>query len=175
MRGTPVDEDWARPVYRGLARAAVRQQDAAWAAALIPKLGTAPDATLVESLYGVFDPAQLADGIERALRAEPARAAELVRLLGPGTVPWPAGLSRAVLDAVEVLARAREPVSGLDAVCRMAGLGLPVGAVVAVADLAERLATESARTGKPDAYRVRPLIQLSDILRFRHDMTEEFA
>ncbi len=174
MRDATIDDGWSRAVYRGLGRAAAAQQDPDWAAALVPKLGPR-DSDVAHSLYATLDPADLAAGLEYALGSNPGRGPDLVRLLGLCPAPWPAGLSRAVLANLEFLARSRDQTYGLDAVCRVAAFGLSPAAVGPVVELAERLGEEGARTGTPDNYRLRQLFQLADTLRFRHDMTEEFA
>ncbi|WP_416237312.1 DUF5691 domain-containing protein [Streptomyces marinisediminis] len=98
----PVSDGWRADLHAAWARAAVRQQDAAWARAL---LGS-PRLPLAE---GAADPARLLTVLPAGERA--AWAAEFVaahglaeafRLLGTCAVPWSGALGDAVIDALEI-------------------------------------------------------------------------
>ncbi|MCF6526048.1 DUF5691 domain-containing protein [Streptomyces sp. JJ36] len=100
--GLPVADGWREDLHAAWCRAAVRQQDAAWARALLGP-ATAPPA------QGPGDPARLLTALPAEERA--VWVAEFVgahglsdafRVLGVCAVPWSEALGRAVRDALEI-------------------------------------------------------------------------
>jgi hypothetical protein len=173
VAGSELDEDWADPVRRGLARAAAAQQDSTWAAALLARLPASPtrpdDRLLVEALYAALAPADLMARTGRALREAPDTAG-LDRMLELCAAPWPAGFGASVLAAVGALVR--QPRSGyrVEGICRLAAVRLHPTMADPAAALAAAIRAES-----PDNYRLHSLDRMADTLRFRCEMTEELA
>ncbi|MEV7088937.1 DUF5691 domain-containing protein [Streptomyces sp. NPDC093085] len=103
----PVLDDWADELHAAWCRAAVRQRDARWAAALLGPPAAAPDrgpgtvslaerAKLLATLPAVERSAWVAAFI--AANGLP----EAFQLLGGCAVPWSEPLGRAVVDALDI-------------------------------------------------------------------------
>jgi hypothetical protein len=167
-----VSDGWAEPVRAGVAEAAARQRDHAWAAALLDEL-EGPDAarSLVEPLYQALHPDEAVRRAVAALSAEPVeRTGRLVESLLPHCrPPWPDDLAAATLAA---FARGARPWFPLRRVAHLAGLRAPTAFAGPAAALAERLAAAG-----PDgpADRARAGQQVATMLRLRHEMIQELT
>jgi len=180
----PIPDEWAGVVRRGLGRAAAGQGDGEWAAALVDRLW--PEATtaqrpddrlLLEALYEALPAQQRADRAADVLRSDPGRAtaAGVERLLELCPRPWPRGLAEAALAAIAVLVRGGASTWRLAGLVTLAGTRLPLrlggrSTVEAVAWLRAAFAED-----RPADPRLGTIDQLSDVLRFRHEMHEELA
>ncbi|SEG05799.1 hypothetical protein SAMN04489712_10357 [Thermomonospora echinospora] len=163
------DEQSARDVHVGWIRAAVRQRDAQWARALL-RGGVVPadEAEALADLLEVLPPAErdsAAADLVRWLDGSP----ELLRLLDRMPGPWAGRLADAV---IELLAAAALDEGGgrggrhgrmLAPLCRLADARL-------APDTAPRLDEVARRHG--DLW---PLRELTDTLRFRHEMLQELT
>jgi hypothetical protein len=156
--------EWAGVMYKGLARAASTQDSPQWAAALLdvlaPQLSprSGPDEILlIEALYEALPPEQRAVRAARAL-AQPT-APGLSRLLELCPAPWPLPLAEAFCANVFASRRVAEW-------CRLAATRLPLDETL-LAGLFERLSPG-------DTVERRAVEHLVDVLRFRHQMTQEF-
>ncbi|MEU4570466.1 SWIM zinc finger family protein [Micromonospora sp. NPDC023956] len=167
-------DDWGPALHRGWARAAVEERAGDWADALAAAVGpagrqsrnTLPE-TLRWQLYEVLPAERLGSLVADALRTDPGRAN---RLLGMLTQDWSPELSGAVVDAVDVWARAEGRNSWyLAELCRIAG----TAATPALADRVHHLTDELARDGV-DPSRVRAVGQLAAVLAFRSEIHKEF-
>jgi hypothetical protein len=117
-----IDEEWAEPVRRGLARAAAAQHDAAWAAALVDAVtadlaehGHPNDRQLLAALLGALPAEDLAArasaGLRDGLGSASAVGVEQILALCPR--PWPPAVADAVLGALdERLGGAAGPAPG---------------------------------------------------------------
>jgi hypothetical protein len=165
LRLAAVDGDWAGVVHRGLARAAAAQHSPQWADALLDVLGpqltprSGPDEILLlEALYEALPPERRAVRAARVL-AQPTSPG-LTRLLELCPAPWPVPLAEAFCANVLASRRAAEW-------CRLAATRLPLDEAL-LRGLFERLPPG-------DTVERRAVEQLVDVLRFRHEMTQELA
>lgn len=161
---TAVPEEWRQPLRRGWVTAATRQQDAAWARAL---LATEPPPGHEAARSAMEEVRQLV-----AVLPAPEAASSAARLLHRSTgdvagwylvdgvpAPWPRELVEA---AVEVLARPRKgPSWNAGALAKTAAARAPADAAP---DLARRFA---------DADPASPLGLVLQVLSTRHAMLEE--
>lgn len=160
----------ARDVHIGWVRAAVRQRDAGWARALL-KGGVVVDE--VEALADLLS--VLPEAERDAAAADLLRWAEgfpdLLRVLERIPGPWTGELADAVVGLLAapetaVVSRTGESYGhrrehGLAQLCRLADERL-------IPDVAPRL--EALAERHPDAW---PLTELTETLRFRHEMLKE--
>lgn len=100
----PVADDWQSDLHAAWCRAAVRQQDAEWARAL---LGPPPTTSGVAAPAG--DPAKLLSVLPEEERAGWVTdfvgangLSEAFQMLGACAVPWAPALGRAVVDALDI-------------------------------------------------------------------------
>jgi hypothetical protein len=157
-----VADGWATDLHTGLAHAARDQDDAAWADRLFP---VATSRELTELLYPTLTPQRRVDAVTGPLR-DSSDPYEVARLLDLCPTPWPVELAAAVIGAVERFARAG--LYGLEPLCRLAALHLPVRYADAVAN----------RVTSPDdqsSYQSAQLRRLADTLRLRSEMHREFT
>jgi hypothetical protein len=168
--GRAGDEQSARDVHIGWIRAAVLQRDVEWARALL-KGGVvlADEAEALADLLEVLPPAErgpAAADLIRWLDGSP----ELLRLLDRMRGPWTGELADAVVELLA--ASALDEESGhrgarrnrmLAPLCRLADARL-------TPEAAPRLEEVAGRHGDPW-----PLRELTDTLRFRHEMLRELA
>ncbi|WBB80723.1 SWIM zinc finger family protein [Micromonospora sp. WMMD882] len=168
----PVVDDWAPVLRQGWARAAAEQRDPAWAQALVDAAGTgrAGDRQLpgqaLWPLYAIMPAGRLAKMITHALRGDPHRANQLLRL-HPGD--WSDELTGAVVDAIENRARDKGNHWHLTELCRLCAVPAAPGAAGRVRQLADELEQTDA---EPTA--VRAVAQLAAVLTFRSEMHKEF-
>ncbi|GAA4623873.1 hypothetical protein GCM10023196_021820 [Actinoallomurus vinaceus] len=154
------DPGRTRDVHLGWARAAARQRDAAWARALLLGDVVLGEATTLADLLDVL-PAAERDGAAaesaRRIMGHADRLTVLERVPGP----WAGALAAAVTTTLA--AAAADPDGGRFPVdlARLAGERLAPATAPSLADLARRHPA------------CRPLSELADVLRFRHDMLEE--
>ncbi len=189
-----VSEAWVATVYRGLARAAAAQRHAAWASALADPMtedvaarGHPDDRLLLEALYDVLPPDDLAGrttaALRRGLAGATAIGVEHVLALCPR--PWSPAIAEAVLAGLaEQLGRqgAAWRITGL---CELAALRLPADLAPRAAELAERLrpndpgaaAQREDRSSRgPQSQAGYPVVnRFAATLRFRHEMLKELA
>jgi Family of unknown function (DUF5691) len=171
-----VSEAWVSTVYQGLARAAATQRHGAWAAALVGPLteqaatrGQPTDRLLLEALYDVLSPDELALQATAALRCglAGATAVGVEHVLALCPRPWPPAVAEAVLRAIEDQLGHQGVGWRLAELWELAALRLP-------ADLAPRAAAlvEKLHTNSPGGAVV---TRFAATLRFRHDMLKELA
>ncbi|GAB3972486.1 hypothetical protein GCM10029978_049700 [Actinoallomurus acanthiterrae] len=154
------DAGRARDVHLGWARAAARQRDAAWARALLAGDVVLGEVTTLADLLDVLPTVERDDAAAEAVRRIEGHADRLTVLERvPG--PWGGALADAVTTALATAAAdpdgERFPVD----LARLAGERLTPATAPRLAGLVRR---HSA---------CRPLSELADVLRFRHDMLEE--
>ncbi|MGW1175949.1 DUF5691 domain-containing protein [Kitasatospora sp. NPDC002543] len=176
--GDSIDEtssSWADDLREAWARAAVRQQDADWARALLGPAPTAPArGARARALRTTGAPAKLL-----AVLPPPERAAwtaafiavhglgEAFQLLGACATPWTPPLSTAVVDAL-----ARAAASGAYPWSHSGVLGMTERALAPEAAAAvEELAAGAA----PDSAWSETFARLAGTLRFRAAMLAELA
>jgi hypothetical protein len=155
----PIDDDYARDVHIGWARAAVLQGDAEWARAIL-KGGVAPEEIdVIVDLLGAL-PADERDEAAADLLRWAGGYRDLIRILDRVPGPWAGALADAVLSALAEATRTPEGARYAGQLRHLADerLGPP---------MADRL-DELARLH--DAW---PLTELAETLRFRHDMLKE--
>jgi hypothetical protein len=157
--------DWETALLHGWAKAAVAQDDAAWAGSLLNEVS----ATLRESvrwdLHLVLPPDELGRLAADALRREDGMAHRLLAI-HPGR--WPEELSVAVLETIAHRARTDRHTWQLGELCRSAALAMPP----AYADLVGRLAFQLDHEPAGSS-RVRPVADLARTLAFRQEMYAE--
>nr|WP_221377766.1 SWIM zinc finger family protein [Actinoplanes polyasparticus] len=157
--------DWEGPLRHGWAKAAVVQEDPAWAAALLRDSSGSLREAVRWDLHLVLPPDELGRLAADALRRDDGLATRLLAL-HPGH--WPEELSVAVLETIAHRARTDRHSWQLGELCRAAGLSMPPGYADLVGRLARQLDQEPA-----DASRVRPVADLARTLTFRHQMLDE--
>ncbi|MBU2666456.1 SWIM zinc finger family protein [Actinoplanes bogorensis] len=162
-RGT----DWETPLLHGWAKAAVVQEDAAWAGALLAGSAEALRESVRWDLHLVLPPDELGRLAADALRRDDALANRLLAI-HPGH--WPEELSVAVLETIAHRARTDRHSWQLGELCREAGLAMPPGYADLVGRLALQLDQEPA-----DPSRVRPVAELARTLTFRQEMLDELV
>lgn len=159
--------DWESPLLHGWAKAAIAQDDPAWATALLGE----GSATLRESvrwdLHLVLPPDELGRLAADALRREDGMAHRLLSI-HPGH--WPDELSVAVIETIAHRARTDRHSWQLGELCRSAAVAMPP----AYADLVGRLALQLDQA-PADASRVRPVADLARVLTFRQEMSDELT
>jgi hypothetical protein len=152
-------QEWAGPVYSGLARAAAQQRQPQWAAAMLDQLtDSVRDRSLATALYQVLDPAEVVRRAGAALRQE--RTAVWGGLLANCPPPWPEELGHEVLAGIRALAAKTELLGELGRLCRLAAVRLPTAFAASMED------GEST---------VDALDDLARILRFRYEMIMEMG
>jgi hypothetical protein len=159
--------DWETALLHGWAKAAVAQNDAAWATTLLTEASEALRESVRWDLHLVLPPAELSRLAADALRREDGMAHRLLTL-HPGA--WPDELSVAVLETIAQRARKDRHTWQLGELCRTAGLAMPP----AYADLVGRLALQLDQE-PADSSRVRPVADLARTLHFRQEMAAELA
>ncbi|MBM2621582.1 SWIM zinc finger family protein [Actinoplanes sp. LDG1-06] len=157
--------DWEAPLLHGWAKAAVVQQDAAWATALLTDVSGALRESVRWDLHLVLPPDELGRMAAEALRRDDGLANRLLAI-HPGR--WPEHLSVAVLETIAHRARTDRHTWQLGELCREAGLAMPP----AYADLVSRLALQLDQDSG-DSSRVRPVADLARTLTFRQEMFDE--
>jgi hypothetical protein len=161
------DDQAARDVHIGWIRAAVRQRDVEWARALLK--GGVVLADEAEALADLLDvlPAAERDSAAADLIRWLDGSPELLRLLDRIRGPWAGELADAVIELL--VASAFDEEGGarrgrmLAPLCRLADARLIPAAV-------PRLEEVARRHGDPW-----PLRELTDTLRFRHEMLQELT
>jgi hypothetical protein len=180
----PIPDDWAGVVRRGLGRAAAAQGNGEWAAALVDRLW--PEATaaqrpedrlLLEALYEALPASQRADRAAQVLRNDPGRAtaAGVERLLELCPRPWPPSLAGAALDAIAVLVRGGASTWRLAGLVTLAGTRLPLVMDGTPTAVRVELLRSAFAQDRPTDPRLGTIDQLTEVLRFRHEMHEELA
>ncbi|WP_030438866.1 DUF5691 domain-containing protein [Actinoplanes subtropicus] len=159
--------DWESALLHGWAKAAVTQQDPAWATALIDEAAGALRESVRWDLHLIIPPDELGRLAADALRREDGMAHRLLSI-HPGR--WPDELSAAVLETIAHRARTDRHTWQLGELCRSAALAMPP----AWADLVGRLAVQLDQEPS-DQSRVRPVAELARTLTFRHEMLQEFS
>ncbi|MEV0406227.1 DUF5691 domain-containing protein [Actinoallomurus sp. NPDC050550] len=154
------DAGRTRDVQLGWARAAARQRDAAWARALLAGDDVLGEVTTLADLLDVLPAVERDDAAAEAVRriaGHADRRTVLERVPGP----WAGALADAVTAALAAAAAdpdgERFPVD----LARLAGERLAPATAPRLAGLVRRHPA------------CRPLSELADVLRFRHDMLEE--
>ncbi|HET6483026.1 MAG TPA: DUF5691 domain-containing protein, partial [Actinoplanes sp.] len=179
VAGTPLDtwsdpatmlrlargNDWETPLLHGWAKAAVAEEDAVWAGALLSEASGALREAVRWDLHLVLPPDELGRLAADALRRDDGLANRLLAI-HPGH--WPEELSVAVLETIAHRARTDRHTWQLGELCRAAGLAMPPGYADLVARLALQLDQEPA-----DSSRVRPIADLARTLTFRQEMFDE--
>jgi len=158
--------DWEPALLHGWAKAAVAQQNAAWATALIDEAAGALRESVRWDLHLVIPPDELGRLAADALRREDGMAHRLLSI-HPGR--WPDELSTAVLETIAHRARTDRHTWQLGELCRSAALAMPPAWAEVVGRLAVQLDQEPA-----DQSRARPVAELARTLTFRHEMLLEF-
>ncbi|WP_415952458.1 DUF5691 domain-containing protein, partial [Streptomyces sp. KLOTTS4A1] len=176
----PVADDWQGELHAAWCRAAVRQQDARWARALLGE-AAAPGAagpgavSLAEraKLLATLPGAERADWVAGFIAAH--GLSEAFQLLGVCTLPWSEALGGAVVDALNIARDAGSypwsfsGVMGLAERCLDPGAAARLDALTATPDEAEG--------GAPGAggYWAEAFQRLVGTLRLRAAMREELA
>jgi hypothetical protein len=162
--------DWESPLLHGWAKAAIAQEHAGWAGALVTDDSRGDTGGLREAvrwdLHLVLPPAELARIAADFLRREDHLANRLLAV-HPGD--WPDDLAVAVIETIARRARTDRHSWQLSELCRSAALAMPPRYAAAVAQLAHQLDQAPA-----DLSRVRPVAELARTLTFRHEMHLEF-
>lgn len=171
----PVLDDWQPDLHASWCRAAVRQQDTAWARALLgpPPAAAAP-------LAAVGDPAKLLSILPEAERAEWVAAfiathglSEAFQMLGACTVPWAVPLGRAVVDALDIARDAGSYPWSFSGVMGLAERCLAPAAAEQVAALAGGGEEPADSVPGAEAYWREAFQRLSSTLRLRATMLTE--
>ncbi|MFG2005304.1 DUF5691 domain-containing protein [Spirillospora sp. NPDC048911] len=177
------DARGARDVHIGWARAALRQRDAEWARALLKGGVVVDEPEALADLLAILPATErdaAAAGLIRWVEGNP----DLLRVLERIPGPWAGELADAV---VATLASAAERSSQryehtLTQLCRLADQRLVPEAGPRLDALAQRLATEAGVTAGTAARVVgsgtvatRALHELTETLRFRHEMLKELS
>jgi hypothetical protein len=157
--------DWETALLHGWAKAAVAQDDAAWASVLLSEVSAALRESVRWDLHLVLPPSELGRLAAEALRKEDPMAHRLLAI-HPGN--WPEELSVAVLETIAHRARNDRHTWQLGELCRAAALAMPPEYADMVARLALQLDQEPATSA-----RVRPIADLARALAFRQDMFAE--
>lgn len=164
----PIADDFARDVHLGWTRAAVRRQNAEWARALLKGGVVLDEVEALADLLAVLPEGEREEAAADLLRWTTGQV-ERLRVLARIPGPWTGGLASAVLTA---MTSALKPTKGHDSgangrflaqLCRLADDRLSPGIAPLLADLAER---------HPESW---PLTELSETLRFRHEMLQELG
>ncbi|WP_433366411.1 SWIM zinc finger family protein [Actinoplanes sp. CA-142083] len=158
--------DWESALLQGWAKAAVAQNDAAWATVLLRETPGALRESIRWDLHLVLPAEELGRLAADALRQEDPMAHRLLSI-HPGR--WPEELSATVLETIAHRARTDRHSWQLGELCRSAALAMPP----AYAELAGRLAVQLDQE-PADQSRVRPVAELARTLTFRHEMFQEF-
>ncbi|MGK5678051.1 DUF5691 domain-containing protein [Actinoplanes sp. URMC 104] len=157
--------DWEAPLLHGWAKAAVVQQDAAWATTFLHRSSGSLRESVRWDLHLVLPPGELGRLAADALRRDDGLANRLLAL-HPGH--WPEELSVAVLETIAHRARTDRHSWQLGELCRAAALAMPPDYADLVGRLALQLDQEPA-----EASRVRPVADLARTLTFRQQMLDE--
>lgn len=164
----PIADDFAREVHLGWTRAAIRRRDAEWARALLKGSVVLDEVEALADLLGVLPESEREQAAADLLRWTTGQV-ERLRVLGRIPGPWIGGLATAVLTA---MTSALKPGQGHDGgpngrflaqLCRLADDRLSPEIAPLLGDLAER---------HPESW---PLTELSETLRFRHEMLHELS
>jgi len=161
-----IADEWAAVMLRGLTRAIVLHHAEDWAAPMLDRLAklSADDEPLVESLYRILPEAERATRAVDLLRRE---APGVDRLLELCPTPWPGPVAEAAIANLAGLATRKNVTTWrVRERTRLAATRLPTDP--ATLSRVERLATM-------DSPHATALGQLADVLRFRHDMSEELT
>ncbi|MEU4241212.1 DUF5691 domain-containing protein [Actinoplanes sp. NPDC026619] len=158
--------DWEAALLHGWAKAAVQQDDAAWATVLLAEAAGVLRESVRWDLHLVLPPDELGRLAADALRREDGMAHRLLAI-HPGN--WPEELSVAVFETIAHRARNDRHTWQLGELCRSAAVAMPPSYAEAVGRLALQLDQEPA-----DQSRVRPVADLARTLTFRHEMFQEF-
>ncbi|GAA0554404.1 hypothetical protein GCM10010172_41300 [Paractinoplanes ferrugineus] len=158
--------DWESALVHGWAKAAVAQNHAGWATALLGGAGGNLRESVRWDLHLVLPPVELGRLAADALRREDGMAHRLLAI-HPGA--WPEELSVAVLETIAHRARTDRHTWQLGELCRSASIAMPPTYAELVGRLAVQLDQEPA-----DQSRVRPVADLARTLTFRHEMSQEF-
>jgi hypothetical protein len=163
--------DWETPLLHGWAKAAITQEDSAWASALVANDAHNQAAGLREAvrwdLHLLLPPDELARIAADFLRREDHLAN---RLLALHTGDWPPELAVTVIETIARRARTDRHSWQLAELCRSAALAMPPAYAPHLDRLATQLDQEPA-----DSSRVRPVAELARTLTFRHEMLLELA
>ncbi|WP_433295449.1 DUF5691 domain-containing protein [Actinoplanes sp. CA-030573] len=158
--------DWESALMHGWAKAAVAQNDAAWATALIDERADMLRESVRWDLHLVLPPDELARLAGEALLRDDGLAHRLLSI-HPGN--WSDQLSAAVFETIAHRARTDRHTWQLGELCRAASLSMPPKWAEPVGRLAQQLDQEPAASS-----RVRPVAELARTLTFRHEMFQEF-
>ncbi|MEV4636559.1 SWIM zinc finger family protein [Actinoplanes sp. NPDC049548] len=162
--------DWETALLHGWAKAAITQEESAWASALVRNDARESAAGLREAvrwdLHLLLPPADLARIAADFLRREDHLAHRLLAV-HPGA--WPDELAVAVVETIAHRARTDRHSWQLAELCRAAATAMPPAYATVVAGLAAQLDQDSA-----DPSRIRPIAELARTLTFRHEMLQEF-
>jgi hypothetical protein len=159
--------DWETALLHGWAKAAVAQDDAAWATVLLTEASAALRESVRWDLHLVLPPDALDRLAADALRREDPMAHRLLAI-HPGR--WAEELSVAVLETIAHRARNDRHTWQLGELCRAAALAMPPAYADLVARLALQLDQEPAAST-----RARPVADLARALAFRQDMFAELG
>ena len=158
--------DWEPALLHGWAKAAIAQNHAGWAAALLDSSAGALRESVRWDLHLVLPADHLGRLAADALRREDPMAHRLLSI-HPGQ--WPEELSATVLETIAHRARTDRHTWQLAELCRAAALAMPPAYAEIVGRLAVQLDQEPS-----DQSRVRPVAELARTLTFRHEMFQEF-
>ncbi|MFC7279457.1 SWIM zinc finger family protein [Paractinoplanes rhizophilus] len=158
--------DWESALLQGWAKAAIAQNDPAWATVLLREAAGALRESIRWDLHLVLPAEELGRLAADALRREDPMAHRLLSIL-PGR--WPDELSATVLETIAHRARTDRHSWQLGELCRAAAPAMPPAYAEPVGRLAAQLDQEPA-----DQSRVRPVAELARTLTFRHEMFQEF-
>ncbi|GIF17745.1 hypothetical protein BJ973_009290 [Actinoplanes tereljensis] len=167
MLGLARGTDWEAALLHGWAKAAIAQNDPAWAIALLDEASGALRESVRWDLHLVLPADELGRLAADALRREDGMAHRLLAI-HPGR--WPEELSVTVLETIAHRARTDRHTWQLGELCRSAAVSMPPSYAELVGRLALQLDQEPA-----DQSRVRPVADLARTLTFRHEMFQEFA
>jgi hypothetical protein len=154
-----VGDDWGQVLRQSLARAAIAQHDARWAAALFRAGFGTNDMGVYRELAGVLPAGELAELVAAQIRRSVDAS---VRLLDALPRPWAAPVAEAVLDCLPDAERRR---SGWWQLLRHAEFGFDPAYAGRVQALADALPPTDQQL----------LARFTTILQIRHDIHQEFA